>query len=372
VIYATPPITPALQEQLDELAQLRATLGSEIETRSRWMGSLRREVRASSIESSTSIEGFSVSPEEALALVNSRDVAEHDRENRLAVACYARAMDRVGTMGMDPSFEWVGRVILDLHFDACYFQPDKDPGLWRTGPIGVTAADGSLEYRGPDGDRVVSLMDEVVGWLASGDPDADSVVRAAMAHLHVVSVHPFRDGNGRIARIVQSLVLAREGLAAPEFFSIEEYLSSHTQGYYAALREAQGGSYQPQRDASGWVSFCVHAHIAQARQRLTQIDEAASRWTSLEELTDGRNWPDRLTIALEQSLMGGTDRTKYGQEADVSPATASADFRRLHDAGLVEQRGSGRNTSYLASARLRKELARPAGANASNAESSAP
>ena len=89
-----------------------------------------------------------------------------------------------------------------------------------------------------------------------------------MAHLNVVSVHPFRDGNGRVSRIVQSLVLAREGLASPEFFSIEEYLGDHTQEYYAALREAQGGSYQPERDASAWVAFCVEAHIAQARRRL--------------------------------------------------------------------------------------------------------
>ncbi len=353
MIYATPPITTALQKQLDELAKLRAELGSEVKTRSRWMGSLRREVRASSIESSTSIEGFSVSPEEALALTNNRDVADRDQENRQAVACYARAMDHVGTMGIDPSFRWVDRVILDLHFDACYFQPDKDPGLWRTGPIGVTAPDGSLDFDGPDSERVVPLMDEVVEWLATEDLEVDVVVRAAMAHLHVVSVHPFRDGNGRISRIVQSLVLAREGLAAPEFFSIEEYLGSHTQEYYAALREAQGGSYQPDRDASGWVSFCVVAHLAQARQRLTQIKEAATRWASLEELVEARNWPERLAIALEQSLAGGTDRSKYGEEADVSPATASADFRRLLDAGLVEQRGRGRNIGYLASERLR-------------------
>jgi Fic family protein len=361
VIYATPPIGSALQRQLDELTQLRAALGDEVKIRSRWMGSLRREVRASSIESSTSIEGFSVSPEEALALVSNREEAVRDQESRQAVACYARAMDHVGTMGFDPSFRWVDRVILDLHFDACYFQRDKDPGLWRTGPIGVTAPDGSLEFEGPDGDRVTSLMGEVVDWLATGDLDADSVVRAAMAHLHVVSVHPFRDGNGRISRIVQSLVLAREGLVAPEFFSIEEYLGTHTQEYYAALREAQGGSYQPQRDASGWVAFCVDAHIAQARRRLTQIEGAAERWRSLEELVDARNWPDRLVVALEQSLLGGTDRTKYGDEAGVSPATASADFRRLRDAGLVEQRGRGRSTSYLASAGLRETLHRATG-----------
>lgn len=356
MIYAPPPITPSQQQQLDELAQLRAKLGSEVTTRSRWMGRLRREVRASSIESSTSIEGFSVSPEEALELTNSRDATARDQDSRQAVACYARAMDRVGTMAVDPSFRWVDRVILDLHFDACYFQPDKDPGLWRTGPIGVTAADGSLEYQGPDGDQVVALMAEVVEWLASGDLDVDVVVRAAMAHLHVTSVHPFRDGNGRISRIVQSLVLAREGLTAPEFFSIEEYLSSHTQEYYAALREVQGGSYQPDRDASGWVSFCVEAHLAQARQRLAQIKAAAARWASLEELVEARNWPDRLTIALEQSLAGGTDRGKYGEEANVSPATASADFRRLLDAGLVTQHGRGRNISYLASELLREMI----------------
>ena len=356
MIYATPPISPTLQGQLDELRQLRAALGDEVKVRSRWMGSLRREVRASSVGSSTSIEGFSVSPEEALALVGNREVAERDQESRQAVACYARAMDHVGTMGIDPSFKWVDRVILDLHFDACQFQRDKDPGLWRSGPIGVTAPDGSLEFEGPDWDRVAPLIGEVVDWLASGDLDADSVVRAAMAHLHVVSVHPFRDGNGRISRIVQSLVLARDGLAAPEFFSIEEYLGAHTQEYYAALREAQGGGYNPERDASGWVSFCVGAHIAQARQRLAQIERAAARWASLEELVAARSWPDRLVIALEQSLVGGTDRARYGEEAEVSPATASADFRRLLDAGLVDQRGRGRSTSYLASARVREAL----------------
>jgi len=356
MIFRTPPVTPALRQQLDELAEMRAELGSEVRTRSRWMGSLRREVRASSIGGSTSIEGFSVSPAEALALTSNRDVADRGQENRQAVACYARAMDHVGTMAVDPSFEWTDRVILDLHFDACYFQRDKDPGLWRTGPIGVTAADGSLEYQGPAGEQVPPLMNEVVDWLASGDPEVDVVVRAAMAHLHVTSVHPFRDGNGRVSRIVQALVLAREGLAAPEFFSIEEYLGSHTQEYYAALREAQGGSYRPDRDASGWVSFCVTAHLAQARRRLAQIKAAATRWASLEELVESRNWPSRLVIALEQSLVGGADRTGYGDEADVSPATASADFRRLLDAELVETRGRGRTTRYLASKRLLRAL----------------
>jgi Fic family protein len=353
MIYATPQPSSSLQARLDELARLRESLGQQVETRGRWMGSLRREVRARSIEGSTSIEGFSVTPEEALELTSGTEVSGGDDQDRQAVSCYARAMDHVGTMAVDPRFRWLDRVILDLHFDACGFQRDKDPGLWRTGPIGVTGTDGSLEYRGPEGEEVIGLMDEVIEWLAGGDLEADVVVRAAMAHLHVTSVHPFRDGNGRVSRIVQSLVLAQEGMASPEFFSIEEYLGTHTREYYASLREVQGGSYQPQRDAASWVAFCVEGHVAQATRRLAQIEQATVRWQRLEGLAEERGWPERLVIALEQSLLGGTERGKYGEEADVSPATASADFRRLLDAGLVRQQGKGRNTSYLASELLR-------------------
>lgn len=359
MIYRTPSISSPLQAKLDELAELRGALGRKMKTRGRWMGSLRREVRATSIEGSTSIEGFSVTPEEALELTGGRRVADRDGDDRQAVACYAQAMDHVGTMGIDPSFRWLDRVILDLHFDACCFQWDNGPGLWRTGAIGVTAPDGSLDYRGPDGESVVGLMEEVVDWLANGDLEADVVVRAAMAHLHVTSVHPFQDGNGRVSRIVQSLVLARDGLTTPEFFSIEEYLGAHTREYYAALREVQGGSYQPDRDAVAWVSFCVEAHVEQARQRLAQIEQAAARWKSLEGLTGKRGWPDRMVIALEQSLLGGTDRGKYGQEAGVSPATASADFRRLLDAGLVNRHGRGRNVGYVAGDTLLEAIGEP-------------
>jgi len=276
----------------------------------------------------------------------------------MALASYARAMDHAATMAVDPHFRWLDRVILDLHFDACGFQRERSPGLWRTGPIYVTSpSGGDPAYTGPDAGDVPELMAEVVEWLEHGDLDAHVAVQAAMAHLHVVSVHPFADGNGRISRIVQSLVLAREGLLAPEFSSIEDYLGRQTGDYYRVLQQVQGGHYQPDRDATPWVRFCITAHIQQARERLEQIATAGIRWASLEELAERRGWPDRLVIALEQSLFDGTERAAYASEADVSPATATTDLRRLVDAGLLVQHGRTRSTRYIASDQLRQHVA---------------
>jgi Fic family protein len=356
MLYETPRLTGNIEQRLVELDELRRQLGQQIGQGGLWLGTLRRLVQATSIVSSTSIEGFHVPTEDAVAIVIGEQSPSPDDENRLAVACYARAMEHVGVMAGDPSFHWNDRVILDLHFDACYFQPDKSPGRWRTGPIGVTGGDGRILYQAPDAERVPALMTEVVDWLEHGDVGAHVVVRAAMAHLHLVSVHPFRDGNGRISRITQSLVLAREGLLSAEFASIEEYLGAHTPDYYRVLHEVQGGSYQPDRTAMPWVDFCTEAHLVQARRRLEQILQASTRWAHLEQLVEERGWPDRLVIALEQALIGGTDRTRYSAEADISPASATNDLRRLLDAGLITQQGRGRNTRYHASDPLRHKV----------------
>jgi Fic family protein len=339
MIFATPTVDGALADRLAEFDELRVRLGERSAASGPWLGGLRRQWRAEAAESSIEIEGFRLPVD------------------RLALACHTRAMDHVGAMADDPVFQWVDRVILDLHFDACHFQPDKAPGRYRTGGIEVTRPGGGQPaYTGPPAADVPELILEIVQWLQHGDLDAHLAVRAAMAHLHVVSAHPFRDGNGRISRIIQSLVLARGGLLAPEFVSIEEYLGRNTAAYYTALMEVQGRAYQPERDAGSWVRFCVDAHVEQGYLRLEQLAEAGARWAFLEQLVSDRGWPDRLVIALEQSVFGGVDRASYAAEADVSAPTASNDLRRLVDAGHVVQRNKGRTTRYVASEELRRRL----------------
>src|SRR5438270_583138 len=84
---------------------------------------------------------------------------------------------------------------------------------------------------------------------------SNTIVRGAMAQLNLTMIHPFKDGNGRMARALQTLVMARGGILSPIFSSIEEWLGRNTDAYYNILGEVGQGSWNPQYDAAPWVRF---------------------------------------------------------------------------------------------------------------------
>lgn len=104
----------------------------------------------------------------------------------------------------------------------------NNPGLWWPGPVWINDRDGRAVYEAPEQSLVEPLVAELLDQIAEGGDHV--IVTAAMAHLNLVLVHPFSDGNGRVARCLQSLVLGCEGLLSPEFLSIEEYLGRNASG----------------------------------------------------------------------------------------------------------------------------------------------
>jgi Fic family protein len=176
-----------------------------------------------------------------------------------------------------------------------------------------------------------------------------------MAHLNLVSIHPFRDGNGRLARIVQSLVLAKEGLLRPELVSIEPYLGRHTREYYAVLEEVQGPAFNPGRDASGWVEFCIEAHVFEATERRRWLEIAHARHDFCDRLAGKEGYPSRFVIALDQALLGlPVTNAEYRRDAEIAGPTATQDLQRIRHDGWLEQEGGGRSVRYVASKKLQE------------------
>jgi Fic family protein len=340
---------------LEHIDGLRATLRFSISEHRRWWGSLRRSLFARAIQGSNSIEGYNVTLDDALAVTEGEDPLEADLPTWRAVSGYREAMTYVMDLSDEPHFSYSEDLVRSLHYMMIKHTPEKLPGRWRRGFVYVREnSSGEIVYEAPDAGRVPELMAELVESLQS-DSGSPAIVRAAMAHLNLVLIHPFLDGNGRMARCLQTLVLAREGIVAPEFSSIEEYLGRNTPAYYDVLAEVGRGYWQPKNDPRPWIRFCLKAHYFQAQTVLRRTKEAQRLWELLTNETEKRGLPDRMIYALWDAAKGyRVRRATYLPVAKVEEHTATRDLRMLVQAGLLMPRGERRGRFYVASEPLQQ------------------
>jgi len=350
--------TPDLDEQelavIAKVDEARTTLSYAVASR-RWTGSIRRMAEAKAIQGSNSIEGINVTVDDAIAAVQNEEPLDADSEVWLAIKGYQSAMTYVLQLSDDPHFSFSRGLIRSLHFMMLEHELQKHPGKWRPGPIYVrNEKSGHTVYEGPNESAVNDLMHEFVESL-NAKTSVPIMVRAAMAHLNLVMIHPFSDGNGRMGRCVQTLVLAREQILAPAFCSIEEYLGKNQQAYYDVLGEVGAGGWHPERDARPWIRFCLTAHYRQATH-LVQWSRIYQRvWDQIETELNSRGLPERLLLALIDAAIGYRVRNSlYRKAAEVSELTASRDLKSLVDQGLLIAKGERRGRYYIGSPRLRE------------------
>jgi len=210
MLYKTPRLSARERKVLQDIATVRDNLRNRISVPRRWVGVLRRNTLARAIRGSNSIEGFNVTADDAIAAAEGEEPLEAEREAWLNVVGYRNALTYVLQLATDPHFSYNEGFIRSMHYMMLLHDLPKHPGLWRPGPIYIRdEARREIVFEGPDADRVPALISELVSVLNS-DREGAAVIRGAMSHLNFVLIHPFSDGNGRMARCLQTLVLARE------------------------------------------------------------------------------------------------------------------------------------------------------------------
>jgi Fic family protein len=351
MLYETPLLGDAERRVLADIDEMRASLRLHLREPRRWTESLRRLSFARAIQGSNSIEGYDATLDDAAAVAAGEEPLDADEETTLALGGYRDAMTYVLQLAADPEFEYSTQLLKGLHFMMTGYSMRNRPGLWRAGAIYVhDETTGEIVYEGPGLELVPALMAELVDDLARVDQD---LVHAAMAHLNLVMIHPFRDGNGRMARCLQSLVLARGRMISPVFMSIEEYLGRNTRAYYDVLAEVGKGSWNPDRDARPWLRFALTAHLRQARTMARRLRESERLWTELEILRTRHRLPERVLNALFDASVGfrvrnSTYRAAVAADEDITEQTASRDLRELVRTGLLVDHGKARGRFYTA------------------------
>ena len=155
--------------------------------------------------------------DEVLAVVEGEGATDEKTETYRAISGYREAMTYIGQAAKDPFFEFSKQFLKSVHFMMIGYDLSKYPGQWRPGSIFIVdQRTGKTVYEGPDVEVVDELIEELVAYLKA-EVKEPAIIKAAMAHLNLAMIHPFKDGNGRAARALQTLVIALGGELHPVF-----------------------------------------------------------------------------------------------------------------------------------------------------------
>ncbi|MFC8046364.1 Fic family protein [Nocardia sp. NPDC057353] len=320
---------------------------------------MRKFLTADAVAASNSIEGFKVSTVDVEDLIAGEHDVDVSPENRDETLAYERMMTYIQTLHDADDFAYSTGFLNALHWmlQGHRHTVRKPAGQWRRGPVYVTdARDPSIAaYTAPDAEAVPALMRELVDWLQAED-GTHTLVRAAMAHLHLVAIHPWPDGNGRMSRSLQTLMIAREGVLAPEFSSIEAWLGrpGNTWEYYGVLGRL-GAVYRPDQDVADWLRFNLVAYHQQAQTVHARFERSGRVWETLAQFAAAEQVDTRSVTALHDVAMSGrVRRSRYEQSEGLNLQQAQRDLRELVRRQILEPVGRTRARYYVAGPRFPK------------------
>lgn len=224
-------------------------------------------------------------------------------------------------------------------------------GAWRTsssGPMQVVSGPIGREkvhYEAPAADRLEDEMNGFFVWINGNQESPDPVIKAALAHLWFVTVHPFEDGNGRIARAIADLALARSENSPQRFYSMSAQIRKERNDYYTILERTQKGDL----DITDWLQWflnCLDRAFDGAEAVLASVLRKAEFW----EENSGHVLSERQRLVLNRLLDGFEGKltsSKWAKLTKVSQATASRDIDELVRLAILEKDpAGGRSTSY--------------------------
>ncbi|MEV6416318.1 Fic family protein [Kribbella sp. NPDC051718] len=358
MLFPTPALAADDRRVLADIDRMREALRHQVlATPTKWTAGLREFLTADAVAGSNSIEGFKVSTVDVEDLMaGERDVEVSD-ENREETLAYQRMMTYLQTLHDVEDFAYSKGFLNALHWmlQGHRHTARKPAGQWRKGAVYVTdVRDPSIAaYTAPPAGELPKLMAELVDWLNAED-STHLLVRAAMAHLQLVSIHPWADGNGRMSRSLQTLMIAREGVLAPEFSSIEAWLGrpGNTWEYYRELT-LRGAVYLPDQDVAGWIRFNLVAYHQQAQTVQSRLDRSGRTWTALDDFAKKAGLDERVVTALHDIAMEGrVRRSRYEHSEGLNLQQAQRDLRDLVTAQYLEPVGRTRARYYIAGPRF--------------------
>ena len=228
---------------------------------------------------------------------------------------------------------------------ACWRDDRQGPMRVVSGPIGRE----KIHYEAPPAHRLEVEVDNFFGWWERSRNDMDGILRAALAHLWFVLLHPFDDGNGRIARALTEMSLAQDEDLSDRFYSLSSQVMAERTDYYKVLNLTSSGT----GDVTGWLKWflgCMSRSLLRSHELLSNVMQKKRFWQRFAQggLNDRQSKAvNRLLDVGPGSFEGGMTNRKYAGLNHTSRATAQRELADLMAKGILRRNpGGGRSASY--------------------------
>lgn len=351
------PYDPAAaREACHEIDEWRARLDRAGALPRRWAGSLRRDLRAEAVAASVGMEQVPVTVDEVRRILAGDRPSSVAPEDAALVLGYRHAMEFVLRRADDPGFRWSRELIVGLHDHVVGGNYALGAGRLATGQRWVVDhRTGREVFVPPPAEGVPNLVDRVCTRMEAGHEHA--AMGSAWIHVTTAAIHPFRDGNGRVCRVLASLAMYQGGFQRSPFTSLEEWWGRHLGEYYAAFA-CLGPAFDEGADVTPFVVAHVGAQLSQVRALDLRQKVERRIWEALEAVVeDARLQPRVVNAAWDAFFERDVTPAYYIPLADVSRATATNDLAAAVAAGLLEPRGGGRSRRYVAGPALHEHVA---------------
>ena len=355
MLYLDFQCTTAIREAVQRIEEAQAALDPFISLPYEFSGELKRAVLAESVHYSTRIEGNTLTLEQVHGVLAGQAVSAPADEVQ-EVENYRDAMSFAQTLATEQGFVITEETIRTIHFlISKNLSRDYAPGRYRTEQNLVVGRSAPTRvFFPPPPSEVAALMGELVQWLNSPQ-ERPAPIKAALAHLDLAAIHPFLDGNGRTARVLESLVMYASGYRHEELVSLETFYEQNRQAYYQALSSALGPHYAPPRDVTSWVEYHTQAHAQQSQAAVDNFREFSRQVNRLiAALVPFRLTEHQMVCAWMACRAGGLANRYYREGTGRSAQGAITDFNTLIRKGLLARTGGGRSTMYVPSDTLRR------------------
>jgi len=347
-----------LEPLCEELDQWRLRLDYRGPLPRRWAGRLRKDLEAEAVAASTRMEGVHVTVDEVRRILAGDAPLQVRAEDRELVEGYAEAMNFVLRRADDPAFRWTRELVVALHDRVLAGKYSEGAGRLRTETPAFVVNQMTREqvFLPPAGEDVPRLVDTLCERMEVGHPH--TAIASGWIHVALAAIHPFRDGNGRVARVGASLAMYRGEFKRPEFTSLEEWWGRHLSKYYGTFG-CLGSQFNSDTDVTSFIKDHLEAQLHQVRSLDTREKVERQIWTALEEMAEEANLEPRLANALWDAFFGREVTAGYFRSVtDISPATATKDLSAAVSAKLLKAEGMRRGRRYVAEQNLYELLGR--------------